>query len=296
MLDGAQRWIGVGAQEKVRLSLMNQQVGRADRALEIMESLPKERRDDRAWLVLGLLQLGAGEYEASLTALEEVSDKSPFYNEALTRKAVALSKLERHEEARELLYGWLAENPDDLEITLALASLLQEDEKLREAATLLEEFQTKRGQSDTRVLFTLGVLYDKLRDWENSVGYMKKILEIDPDNAHALNYVGYTYAEHGILLEEAEAMIVRAIELMPDNGFIIDSLGWVYYKQGRFAKSVETLTRAAELSPADAIIWEHLGDALLKNGLLAKAREAYTRALELDPESEKLPGKLDELQ
>jgi tetratricopeptide (TPR) repeat protein len=296
LLDEALRWLNGGTSHKVRLSLLNQQVGRADVALDILESIPEGRRDDRSWLFLGLLQLTGENFDEALKAFEKVSEKSPLYTEGLVRKSLTLRALGRGEEATGLLFGWLAEHPDDLEVTLALASIMQDDERLREAATLLEEFQTERGQSDTRLLFTLGVLYDKLKDWENSVDYMKRILEIDPDNAHALNYVGYTYADQGIELEEAERMIVRAMELLPDNGYIVDSLGWVYFKQGRFKKAVEALRNAARISPKDAIIWEHLGDALMGNGLPGDAREAYTEALRLDPDSEKLPGKLDELQ
>jgi tetratricopeptide (TPR) repeat protein len=296
LLDEAMRWLNGGHSQKARLSILNQQVGRAKVALEILESIPEGRRDARSWLLLGLLHLSAEQYEPAFAALEMVTEKSPFYTEALIRKSLALKGMGKKDEAPRLLYGWLAEHPDDLEVTLALAAFLQDDDKLLEAATLLEEFQVKLGQSDTRVLFTLGVLYDKLKDWENSVQYMMQILEIDPDNAHALNYIGYTYAEHGIELEEAERMIVRAMELLPDNGYIVDSLGWVYYKQGRYKKAVEMLRIAASMSPKDSVIWEHLGDALLGNGLPGEAREAYIEALKLDPDSDNLSGKLDELQ
>jgi tetratricopeptide (TPR) repeat protein len=296
LLDAALRWANGTEAHKIRLSLLNQQIGRSQIAIETLESIPEARRDDRAWLLLGLFYLSGDKLEAALTAFDEVAPKSPFYVEALVRKSLALQQLDRSDEATKLLYDWLASHPDDLEVTLALAALLQEGERLREAASLLEEFQTERGQSNTRVLFTLGVLYDKLKDWENSVQYMRRILEIDPDNAHALNYVGYTYAEHDIELDEAERMISRALELLPDNGYIVDSLGWVYFKQGRFDKAVKTLRRAIALSPSDSVIWEHLGDALINNGLPGEARNAYTEALTLDPDSEKLPGKLDELQ
>ena len=59
---------------------------------------------------------------------------------------------------------------------------------------------------------------------------MEKVLEIDPNNAEALNFIGYSYADRGINLDEAEKMIVRALEIKPDNGYMMDSLGWVYFK------------------------------------------------------------------
>ena len=151
-------------------------------------------------------------------------------------------------------------------------------------------------KTNTRVLFTLGVISDKLKDWRSSVSYLKLILEIDPQHAHALNYLGYTYAVHEVELGEAERMILKALEILPGNGFIIDSLGWVYYKQGKFEQAVRELRRALELAPDDGIIWEHLGDALVAHGLPDEARAIYVKALSLNPDSQELPGKLDELQ
>src|SRR5207247_1682915 len=82
----------------------------------------------------------------------------------------------------------------------------------------------------------------------------------------ALNYLGYTYAEMGVRLDEAEKLIRRALEIEPDDGFYVDSLGWVYYQRGDYRRAVEHLERAVELAGDDPTVAEHLGDAYSRAG------------------------------
>src|SRR5258708_8576603 len=90
---------------------------------------------------------------------------------------------------------------------------------------------------------------------------MKKAIELNPANAQALNYLGYSYAEQGTNLVEAEKLIRRALHIEPQDGFYVDSLGWVYYQKGDYKKAVEQLERAVNLTGSDSTITEHLGDA-----------------------------------
>ena len=108
---------------------------------------------------------------------------------------------------------------------------------------------------------------------------MKKVISLDPKNANALNYLGYTYADLGQDLDEAERLIKEALKQKPDDGYITDSLGWVYYKKGLFSKAVTFLEKAASLEPEDPIILEHLGDAYLKDNQNQKALKFYKRSL-----------------
>ena len=89
---------------------------------------------------------------------------------------------------------------------------------------------------------------------------MEKVLELQPDHAEALNYIGYTWADKNMHLEKALEYIFKANELKPDNGFIIDSLGWAYYRLGDFQQAVRELERSVELMPDDPHIFDHLGD------------------------------------
>jgi tetratricopeptide (TPR) repeat protein len=112
-----------------------------------------------------------------------------------------------------------------------------------------------------------------------------------------MNFLGYTYAEAGLHLEEAERLIKAALRAKPDSGHIIDSLGWVYYKQGLYDKAVEELQRAFEKVPTDATVAEHLGDAYLKQGRHREALQIYRRALDLEnPDLPRLKEKIKKLE
>ena len=117
------------------------------------------------------------------------------------------------------------------------------------------------------------------------------------DDANALNYLGYTYADMGINLDEARQLIEKALQIEPDNGYITDSLGWVYYQKGDYDKAIALLIRAVELSPDDSILLEHLGDAYRQKGDTEKALDAYRRSLEFAPEEsrDKINNKIQEL-
>ena len=106
----------------------------------------------------------------------------------------------------------------------------------------------------------------KLNRFEESIKSMEKVLDIDPQNADALNFIGYSYADRGIHLDEAEQMIVQALKIKPDNGYILDSLGWVHFKKNKYDSALKHLKRALELLPDDPNIMEHLGDVYLKIG------------------------------
>jgi Flp pilus assembly protein TadD len=127
--------------------------------------------------------------------------------------------------------------------------------------------------------FTLGALYDSNKQKELGMDEMRKAIALNPGNAPALNYLGYTYAEKGDRLDEAEKLIRRALVIEPEDGFYVDSLGWVYYQRGEFQKAVDQLERAVNLTGEDPTITEHLGDAYNKIGKTRDASHEYQDAL-----------------
>jgi len=122
---------------------------------------------------------------------------------------------------------------------------------------------------------------------------------VNPNNAAVLNYYGYMLADRGIRLEEAAAMIQRAVTQEPNNGAYLDSLGWVYFKQNKLAEAEESLRKALARSSHDPTIIGHLGDVYMKLGQTERAAEFWERALvewqravPADYEAEKV-GELD---
>ena len=127
---------------------------------------------------------------------------------------------------------------------------------------VLEDVLSDRPR-DVKLLYALALAHDKAGQADLSVATMKQLLALDPENANALNFIAYTYADHNQNLDEAERMIKRALQLRPDSGAFTDSLGWVYFKRGDLRLAVETLEHAESLSPNEPVIIEHLADALI---------------------------------
>jgi Tfp pilus assembly protein PilF len=124
---------------------------------------------------------------------------------------------------------------------------------------------------------------------------METVLDIDPQNADALNFIGYSYADRGIHLDRAEQMIIQALKIKPDNGYILDSLGWVHFKKNQYDSALKHLQRARQLLPDDANIMEHLGDVYLKIGQDKEAMDHYRNAVKIDSDNSTLKKKLDTL-
>ena len=125
----------------------------------------------------------------------------------------------------------------------------------QDAINLYKTFVANNPDSKT-ILYSLGVIYYLQDQIPQSIEAMRQLIQIDPNNADALNFVGYTYAERGENLDEAEALIIKALEITPNKGYILDSLGWVYYQKGQYDKALEYLNRAAALEPDDPTIME----------------------------------------
>jgi len=177
---------------------------------------------------------------------------------------------------------------------LSLATLYDSIDKDDEGLKLLLGVES-RFNSDSRFQFRLGVLYDKLGKKPDSINRMKRVIQLNPRDAQALNYLGYTYAEMGVNLNEALGYIKRALEVRPDDGFFIDSLGWTYYQMKRYDEAIKELERAAQLVGDDPTVLEHLGDAYLAKKEVKKALKSYKKALQLDPGNKELDEKIKRL-
>ena len=121
-------------------------------------------------------------------------------------------------------------------------------------------------------------------------------IELNPKNAQALNYLGYTYAEDGNHLDEAERLVKRALAIEPEDGFYVDSLGWVYYQKGEYGKAAEQLEKAVNLTGDDPTITEHLGDAYSKLGRAEQAGQQYEDALRRSTDQEQVARLKEKLQ
>jgi tetratricopeptide (TPR) repeat protein len=155
-------------------------------------------------------------------------------------------------------------------------------------------------------LFVQASIFERQKKYEQAEQTFKKVLSVDPLNSSASNYLGYMLADRGIRLDESVKYIQKALELEPNNGAYLDSLGWVYFKMGRYDLAEPPLEAAARLIQNDPTIHEHLGNLYLRMGKTARAQEEWQRALKEWPtavssdfdadQAKELQKQLDELK
>src|SRR5690606_12712927 len=138
------------------------------------------------------------------------------------------------------------------------------------------------------IFYFRGICYERAKQWAQAEPDMKKALELSPDQAHVLNYLGYSWVDQGLNLDEGMRMIRRAVEQRPDDGYIVDSLGWAYYRIGNYEEASKHLERAVELKPDDPTINDHLGDVYWRTGRELEAQFQWSHARDLKPEPEEL--------
>ena len=179
-----------------------------------------------------------------------------------------------------LLAPCAAQQRDDPALSVAMAELLLELGRNDQALALLSA-ELVRAPDEKRLLFALAAARERSGDLDGAVGLMQALLRAEPQNAAALNFVGYVWADHGLRLDEARAMLRRAVELEPDDPHILDSLGWCEVRRGDLEAGIRQLERARELAPRDSTVLHHLATAYHRSGRRADAEELWQEALRL---------------
>jgi tetratricopeptide (TPR) repeat protein len=159
------------------------------------------------------------------------------------------------------------------ESLLALAQLYEKAKRYPEMSKALDDAEklAKSDEEKETIFFMRGAMYERQKKFEASETEFRKVLRINPDNAEALNYLGYMLADRSMRLDEAYQLIKKAIDQDPNNGPFLDSLGWVYYRQGKLEEAEQMLVRALDKIGTDPTVHDHLGDVYAK---LGKTRDA----------------------
>lgn len=242
-----------------------------------------------AYIALAEAYDTAKKYEAEIEAFSHIPEDSPLWVNVQIQKAFALNSLERVDEAKTLLEGIIEKNPQDIGPLDALGNILRSHERYEEArefyarAIDLIEEPEKRNWA---LYYSRGVCNERLKNWPAAEVDFKKALELAPDESLSLNYLGYSWVDQGINLNQAMEYIRKAVKLKPNDGYYVDSLGWAYYRLGNMPAAVEHLERAVELRPDDPIINDHLGDAYWRVGRKLEAKYQWEQALSLKPEDD----------
>jgi tetratricopeptide (TPR) repeat protein len=226
----------------------------------------------------------AGRHGEAAKALEPALAQKPRDVRLVTMKAYVLDRAGRSADAVALLERAVKEREGEpgggaaAELTEALAASLQRAGRVADSIAVLKRALAAQPE-DESLGYALGVALEKAGDRDAAVAAMQELLLRSPEHADALNFVGYSFAERGMRLDEAEKLVEKAIQLRPDSGYFTDSLGWVYFQKGDFGRAVTTLEKADALSGPEPTILEHLGDAYRRAQRPADAAGAYRRAL-----------------
>ncbi|MBF0447034.1 MAG: tetratricopeptide repeat protein [Magnetococcales bacterium] len=222
----------------------------------------------------------------------KILDGDNFHQEAQLRLAHIESASERIPAAIERIQKLTEKNPTKTEYLRSLTLINLQAKNYSEAV----KYATKTLAIDPKnseMLFNRAIAYDKLNRWADAEKDLKKYIKDNPDDAHALNYLGYTWAEKNIYLEESRALLERAAHLAPEDGFVSDSLGWVLYRLKEYDASLDKMKKAVLLEPTDPTIREHLGDVFHAMGKKKEALEVWKQALDLDPNNQGLREKIE---
>ncbi len=237
--------------------------------------------------LMALAYYESGDAEGAKKVLAQVPVDSKDYEDAILMLVRLYQEEEKLAEASEILEHALeASSAQHQSFFFLLAAVYQKNEETQKGLDVFER-AAKAYPEESRVWFEYGLYMDRIGRQEDAMKHMTRVLEIDPEDPYALNYVGYTWADAGIKLDQALDYISRAVAARPDDGFVRDSLGWVYYKRGEFKRAVKELVKALEMQPDDPTMNEHLGDAYVKTGQFAKAVESYEKAVELYKDAKK---------
>lgn len=252
---------------------------------EGLVALPTPRPAERL-LLMGQMAELSGQPEAALEWYRQVPEGSLFVD-AKFRTAIVHEMAGRVDDAIRVL-GELRDGG------------IADDEKLAESWLLEAEIATRRGRLDAaeaayraglvdlpeqpRILYALGLLLAQQDRIDEALDVFRRLVEADPENADALNALGYTMTDRTDRHEEALGYIERALALKPDSAAIIDSKGWVLFRLGRPAEALPHLERAFALD-ANAEIGAHLGEVLWALGRRDEARRIWTRSREIEADN-----------
>ena len=250
-------------------------------------------------MAVGDAYQGVERCDDAIEVYESVPETSTLRRNADIQIGACLQTLERYGDATEYLTRVVDANQDDVEAAVQLGNAYRADSRFAEAADIYTQALALNGDpedADWRIFYFRGVSLERSKRWDEAESDFRMALALNPDQPQVLNYLGYSWVDRGVNLDEGLEMIRKAVDERPNDGYIVDSLGWAYYRLGRFDEAVTALETAVQLRAEDPVINDHLGDAYWKVGRKREALFQWAHARDLEPDEEALPVILDKLQ
>jgi len=183
----------------------------------------------------------------------------------------------------------LLDGKQDRAIHLEMAQIYEKGKRWTDMAKALDEAEKLSPNSEDKetIYFMRGAMLERQKRFDAAEAEFRKVLDVNPKSAGALNYLGYMLADRNVRLDEAYQLIKKALDIEPENGAYLDSLGWVYYRQGKLSEAEGLLQRALQNQP-DPTVHDHLGDVYLKEGKIREAIaqwQASLKEFQVQPQS-----------
>lgn len=222
--------------------------------------------------------------------------KYPKNRELLMQRASLLGQEGHRDEAVAQLESMLTGNADDRDVYLSIANIYSQAKLYTKAEEVIQKALALSHNPDDQeyARFLLGSIYEREKKFDLAEDQFRKVLDVDPLNDAAANYLGYMLADRGVRLDESIKYIKDALKIEPNNGAYLDSLGWAYHKMNRNDMAQAPLEKAVKLIPDDPTIREHLGYVYLGLGEKAKALQEWEHALRFEHKG--VPGDFDPQQ
>ena len=274
-----------------------------------------DQEKDQRSQILGTLadwQKSSGKTQEAIASLRQISELDPRRGPRVEAGVVEIYITAKDfKDARQTADAALKKYPGDRAVAIEHASLLADlgqtdtaigeikalpnSDKDRDLLVLISSVQEKAKRFadeqktlDTAeslshtdpekldILFRRGAMLERQKSFEEAEQEFRKVLQLDPNNAEALNYLGYMFADRGVHLEEAQQMISKALDIVPGNGAFLDSLGWVHFRLNRLDQAADELRQALEKNYSDdPTVHDHLGEVYFKQGKLKEAIQQW---------------------
>lgn len=243
------------------------------------------RHHDAVLLSAGLLESqGQHDFAAETFALIPADD--PAYSIAEIGRADSLFRADRKDEAVAALQALATTHGKFFIVQSALGDALRRTERFAECVTAYDAAEALVPKIEERhwaLFYSRGVCHERQLQWDPAEADFREALKLYPDQPQVLNYLGYSFVDRGVNLDEALGMIERAVAAEPESGYIVDSLAWAFFRLGRYEEALAPMERASLLEPVDPVVTDHLGDVYWAVGRVREAEFQWRRALSLNP-------------
>jgi tetratricopeptide (TPR) repeat protein len=248
----------------------------------------------QTYLLGGRIALQQKDYAAALAYLEKIPNGADNLS-IQSLKAQALAKQGKLAQGRAILRAVPASTPEaHLQKRQAEVVLLRDNGAPQEAY-LLQRTLHEQSPDDANIAYETAIMAERAGKLDAMESILRTIIAKHPDHHHALNALGYSYADRGIRLVEAKSLIEKALALAPNDPFITDSLAWVEFRMGNNSQAL-ALLETAYTQRNDVEIAAHLGEVLWITGNQSRARSIWRQALEQDKDNDMLRATFERLQ